>query len=185
LLFTIDNSLVVENTKYSLIFSSSEGGSNMLEDKILADYKDAMKNRDTLKSSTLSFLRSQLKNVIIEKKKDKLEDKDVIVVIKKQVKQRLDSIEKFKSGERLDLVEKEKKELEILKKYLPPELSRKELEKIISEVIAEIGANSMKDMGRVMKEVMSKVSGRADSKLLSELVKSGLSQNESSNSESK
>lgn len=157
----------------------------MLEDKILADFKDAMKNRNAFRQSTLSFLRSQLKNMAIEKKKDKLDDSDVIAIIKKQVKQRLDSIEKFKSGARLDLAEKEQKELEILKAYLPEELSKEELEKIIDEVIASIGANTIKDMGKVMKEIIPKVSGRADNKLLSELVRLKLTKNESSDSESK
>lgn len=157
----------------------------MLEDKILADFKDAMKNRNAFRQSTLSFLRSQLKNMAIEKKKDKLDDSDVIAIIKKQVKQRLDSIEKFKSGVRLDLAEKEQKELEILKAYLPEELSKEELEKIIDEVIASIGANTIKDMGKVMKEIIPKVSGRADNKLLSELVRLKLTKNESSDSESK
>ena len=77
----------------------------MLEDKIMADFKVAMKNRDSFKQSVLSFLRSQLKNAAIENKKDKLKDTDVITIIKKQVKHRLDSIDKFKSGERTDLVE--------------------------------------------------------------------------------
>ena len=157
----------------------------MLEDKILADFKDAMKNRDTFKRSTLSFLRSQLKNMAIEKKKDKLDDSDVIITIKKQVKQRLDSIEKFESGGRQDLVEKEQNEVEILKTYLPEELSTGEIEGVIDEVIANTGASTVKDMGRVMKEIVSQVSGRADNKLVSELVRSKLTKNEGSNSESK
>lgn len=157
----------------------------MLEDKIMSDFKEAMKNKEALKQSTLSFLRSQLKNIAIEKKKDKLDDSDVIAAIKKQVKQRLDSIENFKSGGRSDLVEKEEKELKILKTYLPEELSPDELGKIIDEAISTSGASSIKDMGRVMKEVMTKASGRADNKLLSELVKSKLAKNESSSPESK
>ena len=157
----------------------------MLEDKILADFKDAMKKRESLKIATLSFLRSQLKNIAIEKKEDKLDDSDIIAAIKKQVKQRLDSIDKFKSGGRQDLVEKEQNELEILKSYLPKELSREEIEKVVDEVIVNIGANTMKDMGRAMKEVISQVAGRADNKLVSELIKSKLIGNESGNSESK
>jgi len=157
----------------------------MLEDKILVDFKDAMKKRESLKIATLSFLRSQLKNIAIEKKEDKLDDSDVIAVIKKQVKQRLDSIDKFKSGGRQDLVEKEQNELEILKSYLPKELLKEEIEKVVDEVIVNIGANTMKDMGKVIKEVISQVAGRADNKLVSELIKSKLIGNESGNSESK
>jgi uncharacterized protein YqeY len=147
----------------------------MLEDKIMSDFKEAMKNKDSVKQSTISFLRSQLKNLAIEKKKDKLEDSDVVAIIKKQVKQRLDSIEKFQSGGRLDLAEKEQKEMGILKAYLPEELSKEELEKIIDETIASIGASNIKDMGRVMKEVMSKVGGKVDNKTLSDSVRLKLS----------
>lgn len=157
----------------------------MLEDKIMQDFKEAMKAKDALKVSTLSFLRSQLKNVAIDKKKDKLDDNDAIAVIKKQIKQRQDSIDNFKAGNRLDLADKEQNELNILKSYLPQELSRQELEKIIDEAASATGANNMKDMGKLMKEVSSKTAGRADNKLLSELVRAKLSKNESSNPESK
>ena len=156
----------------------------MLEEKLMVDFKEAMKNRDALKQSVLSFLRSQLKNLAIEKKKDKLDDCDVISVIKKQVKQRVDSVEKFKSGNRMDLAEKEEKEMEILKSYLPQELPREELEKIIDEAIASAGAVGIKDMGKVMKEIMPKVSGKADNKLLSDLVRVKLSKDESGNTKS-
>ena len=149
----------------------------MLEEKILADFKDAMKKKDSMRTSTLSFLRSQLKNSAIEKKKDLLEDSEVIAVIKKQLKQRLDSVEKFKSGGRTDLAEKEQKEFEILKCYLPEEISANELEEIIEAVIVETQACSIKDMGRVMKEVVAKTAGRAESKLVSELVKKKLTKN--------
>ena len=147
----------------------------MLEATILNDYKDAMKRKDALAVSTLSFLRSQLKNVAIEKKKDSLDDSDVIAIIKKQIKQRHDSIENFQSGGRQDLAEKEKKELAILKAYLPEELSNEELEKIVSEVIAATGANGMKAMGQVMKEVLARVEGRAESKAVSDMVRQKLS----------
>lgn len=147
----------------------------MLEDKILNDYKEAMKNKDTLKASTLSFLRAQFMNLAIEKRKKLLNDIDAIAAIKKQIKQHLDSIEQFKQGNRQDLVDKETKELEILKSYLPPELPVEEIKKIIEEAIAVTGAQDMKDMGKVIKETNTKVAGRADGKLVSDLVKERLS----------
>ena len=147
----------------------------MLEEKIFNDYKEAMKNRDTLKSSALSFLRAAMINVAIEKKKKNLDDNDCIAVIKKQIKQHQDSIEQFQKGNRQDLADKETKELEILKSYLPPELPAEEIKKIIEEAIALTGAQDMKDMGKVMKEVTAKITGRADSKLVSDLVREGLS----------
>ena len=146
----------------------------MLEEKILNDYKNAMKDKDAVKSSTLSFLRAEMINVAIEKRKKLLDDPDVIGVIKKQIKQHQDSIEQFQKGNRQDLVDKETKELEILKLYLPPELPAEEIKKIIEEVIATTGAQDMKDMGRVMKEANAKIAGRADGKLISDLVKERL-----------
>jgi len=147
----------------------------MLEEKIFNDYKEAMKNRDTLKSSVLSFLRAAMINAAIDKKKKNLEDNDCIAVIKKQVKQRQESIEQFQKGNRQDLADKETKELEILKSYLPPELPAEEIKKIIEEAIALTSAQDMKDMGKVMKEVTAKITGRADSKLVSDLVRERLS----------
>ena len=146
----------------------------MLEDKILNDYKEAMKSKDTLKSSVLSFLRADMINVAVAKKKTKLDDSEVIPVIKKQIKQRQDSIEQFSKGGRIDMAEKEKKELEILKTYLPPELSTEEIKKIIEEAVATTCAQDMKDMGKVMKEVNARVAGQADGKLVSDLVRERL-----------
>lgn len=146
-----------------------------MENRILNEYKAAMKNRDTLKSSVLSFLRAEMINVAVAKKKDKLDDNEVISVIKKQIKQRQDSIEQFNKGNRQDLAEKEMKELEILKAYLPPELSLSEVQNIIEEVISAVGAKSIQDMGKVMKEVVLRVAGQADGKLISDQVREKLS----------
>ena len=146
----------------------------LLEDKILDDYKEAMKAKDTLKASILSFLRSQFMNVRIDKRKDKLDDSDVIGAVKKLIKQHQDSIEGFKAGNRQDLVDKETRELEILKTYLPEELGPEQVKQIIEEALTALGATTMKDMGRVMKEVMAKTAGRADSKIISDMVKEKL-----------
>ncbi|MBU1726763.1 MAG: GatB/YqeY domain-containing protein [Candidatus Omnitrophica bacterium] len=147
----------------------------MLEEKILNDYKEAMKSRDSIKSSVLSFLRAEMMNTALAKKKDKLDDNDVISVVRKQVKARQDSIEQFTQGNRLDLAEKEKKELEVLKMYLPQELPAEDIKKIIEEVVLALGAQGMKDMGKVMKEITAKVCGKADGKLVSDLVRESLS----------
>lgn len=148
----------------------------MLEDTILNDYKEAMKTKDAVKVSTLSFLRAAMQNLAIEKRKEKLEDEDIVSIIKKQIKQRQDSIEQFKKGSRLDLADKEIKEAEILKVYLPKELSIDEIKKMIEEALSKTGASGPKDMGRVIKEVMSKAAGCADGKLVSDLVKERLTQ---------
>jgi hypothetical protein len=146
----------------------------MLEEKILNDYKEAMKAKDTLKSSVLSFLRADMMNQAVARKKSKLDDPEVINVIKKQIKQRQDSIEQFTKGGRTDMAEKEKKELEILKTYLPPELTADEVKKIIEESVTSLGAQGMQDMGKVMKEVTGKIAGKADGKLVSDLVRERL-----------
>lgn len=147
----------------------------MLEEKIFADYKQAMKNRDSLRSSVLSFLRSSLKNLAIDKRKDILSDEEVISVIKKQIKQREDSIEQFKRGGRNDLSEKETKEKEILESYLPEQLGEEKIRAIVDEAVISLGgAVSMADMGKVMKEVMAKVGASADGKIVSSIVKDRL-----------
>jgi uncharacterized protein len=145
-----------------------------LEDKIGQDYVQAMKARDSFASSVLSFLRAQIKNVKVDKRLEQVPDEDVITVIKKQVKQRLDSITQFKAGGRTDLAEKEEKELVILKEYLPPEMSAEQLIKIVDEVISASGAASIKDMGRVMKDVLSRTAGQADNQTVGALVKERL-----------
>lgn len=155
---------------------NDENRGKMLEEKINEDYIKAMKDRDKVRSSTLNFLRAHIKNILIEKRIDKLEDSDVITVIKKQVKQRQESIVQFEKGGRQDLAGKESLELTILKEYLPEEMSEQEIEGLVTSSIEEAHAESMKDMGKVMKIVTGKVQGRADNKLVSELVKRALSQ---------
>jgi len=147
----------------------------MLEEKILSDYKEAMKARDALKSTLLSSLRAELINAVLAKKKDKLEDPDILGVINKLIKQHQDSIVQFKQGNRMDLAEKETKELEILKSYLPPQLSEEEIRRIIDETVSVSGAAGIKDMGKVMKEVSAQTAGKADAKLVSDLVRAKLS----------
>ena len=146
-----------------------------LEDKISQDYVNAMKSRDSAKSTALNFLRAQIKNVKIDKRVEQVTDEDVIAVIKKQVKQRQDSIAQFTSGGRLDLAEKEEKEMALLKAYLPAEMSADQLKGIVEEMIKITGASSIKDMGRVMKEVLAKTAGAADNQAVSALVKERLS----------
>lgn len=147
----------------------------MLEEKIMNDYREAMKSKDSLRSSILSFLRAEIMNSAIAKKKNALDESEIIVVIRKQVKQHEDSIEQFKKGNRRDLADKELKELEILKTYLPKEISQEEIEKIIEEAVSSTQASGIKDMGRVMKEVSQKIAGKADGKTVSDLVRARLS----------
>ena len=146
-----------------------------LEEKINQDYIQAMKARDSFASGVLSFLRAQIKQVKVDKRVDIVPDVEVIAIIKKQVKQRQDSISQFKSGGREDLAQKEEKEVIGLKNYLPAEMSLEALNKIIDEVILATAASSIKDMGKVMKEVQVKVAGQADNQVVGQLVKERLS----------
>jgi uncharacterized protein len=146
----------------------------MLTEKIAADMKDAMRAKDAPRLSTLRMLKSAIEYHKIEKKQEQITDAEVTAVIKKQIKQRQDSIEGFEKGGRADLVEKEKVELAVLKTYLPEELSQAQIEEVVKATIAELGATAKTDMGKVMKAVQVKVAGRADNRLVSQLVSANL-----------
>jgi uncharacterized protein len=146
----------------------------MLMEKIAADMKEAMRAKDAARLSTLRLLKSAVEYHKIEKKQEQLTDADVTAVIKKQIKQRQDSIDGFEKGGRADLVEKEKAELVVLKSYLPEELSQSQVEEVVKATIAELGANTKTDMGKVMKAVQAKLAGRADNRLVSQVVSANL-----------
>jgi len=141
-----------------------------IEKRLANELRESMKNKDTLRTSTLRMLIASIQNLLIEKKASELDDGDVLKIIARQVKQRHDSIESFKKGGRADLVEKETKELEILKSYLPEELGEDAIRKIAQQAISQTGASSRSDFGNVMKIVMQETKGRADGKLVSSVV---------------
>jgi len=146
----------------------------MLIEKLAADLKQSMLAKDAARTSTLRMLKSAIEYYKIEKKQETLTDADVTSVIKKQIKQRQDSIESFTKGGRTDLVTNEQAELAVLKTYLPDELSPAEVESIVKAVIVEVGATTKTDMGKVMKAVQAKTAGRADNRLVSQLVAASL-----------
>ena len=148
-----------------------------LPERIDADLKDAMRAKDALKLSALRMLKAALKNAAIEKSGADAEvsDTEAVQVIRKQVKQRQDSIESFEKGGRAELAAKEKEELSILQSYLPQAMSAAEIAQAVRETIAETGATSKAQMGIVMKAVQAKVAGRADGKTLSAEVQNQLS----------
>ena len=143
-----------------------------LQQRIDSDLKDAMRAKDTTKLGVLRMLKSALKYAAIEKSgaDAELADAESIQVIRKQAKQRQDSIESFEKGGRAELAAKEKEELKILSGYLPQQLGADELSQIVRETIASTGATSKAQMGLVMKELQAKVAGRADGKTLSQEV---------------
>jgi len=133
------------------------------------DLKDAMRAKDTLKLGVVRILKSAVKNAAIEKggADAQLDDSEVITVIRKQIKQRQDSIESFEKGGRAELAVGEKAELAILESYLPKGFSPEELAALVAAAIAESGATSRKEMGAVMKIANAKAEGRADGRALS------------------
>ena len=144
-----------------------------LREQIDADIKDAMKSGAKDKLSALRMLSAALKNKQIDKKRP-LTDDEVAETVRYLIKQRKDSIEQFAKGGRQDLVDKETAEVSVLEVYLPKQLSREEVEKIVREAVAQTGAQGAKDMGKVMKALVPILAGRADNKLVSELVKNAL-----------
>ena len=148
-----------------------------LTQRIDSDLKDAMRSKDANKLGVLRMLKSALKYAAIEKSgaEGELDDAEATQVIRKQVKQRQDSIESFEKGGRAELAEKEKSEVEILNHYLPAAMNSDELSRLVREAIAEVGATSKAQMGAVMKALGPKIAGRADGKTLSQEVQKQLS----------
>ena len=143
-------------------------------EKITKDLTEAMKAKDTFRTSVLRMLKSALKNEEINKKSP-LTDDDVLAIIKKQVKTRNDSMNEYASYNRMDLADSLQKEIDILNEYLPEELSDEELEKIVKETITKVKAESIKQMGMVIKTISSEYGARCDMAKVSKLVKEKLS----------
>jgi len=140
-----------------------------VQKKIDDDLKSAMRTRDATRLSVLRMAKAALKNAAIAKAgaEGELDDSDVVAVIRKQVKQRQDSIQSFEKGGRTELAEKERAEIAVLEEYLPQSLSAEELQRLVSETIAASGATSRAQMGMVMKALQAKIAGRADGKTAS------------------
>jgi uncharacterized protein len=148
-----------------------------LQERLVAEMKEAMRAGNQEKLSVIRMLRASIKNREIEKgKANPLSDQDLLEVVVSSIKQRRDSIEMFTKGQRQDLADKEEREIEILKTFLPQPLSHEELIEKVKAVIQETGAQGPKDMGKVMKALMSKVVGRVEGATVSQVVKDLLSQ---------
>jgi len=136
--------------------------------------KDAAKARDKVRLSALRMMKAALHNREIDSK-DGLTDQDALQVLSSLAKQRKDSIEQFKNGGRLELAEREEQELDVIREFMPSQISEEEIGALIERAIEEVGAASVRDMGKVMKALMPEITGRADGKAVSELVKERLS----------
>ena len=147
-----------------------------IQEEIDADLKDAMRSKDAERLSVLRMVKSALTNAAIEKRlvTGGLADSEAVGVIRKQVKQRRDSIESFEKGGRPELAAKERKEIEFLAEYLPRPLEEDEINQLVKDAIAEVGATSKAQMGAVMKIVTEKAEGRVEGKKLSQAVQKAL-----------
>lgn len=145
-----------------------------MRNKILEDLKQAMKVQDKERLSVIRMVKGSIQMSELNKKHE-LSDEEVLEVISKEIKSRNDSINEFKKGNREDLIDKTQKEIDILKEYLPKQLSEEELTKVIDEVFDLVKPTSPKDMGTIMKELKPKVAGKADMGLVSKIVKEKIS----------
>jgi len=146
-----------------------------LSDRLTEDLKLAMKSRDQLRMDVIRMIKAAVLNKEVELKRD-LDDAEMSRVMTTLVKQRRESIEQFEKAQRTELVDKERKEIEIIESYLPTPLSPQELEAIVASAVAETGSRTLTDMGTVMKAVMARLAGQSiDGKQVSDLVKSRLS----------
>jgi uncharacterized protein YqeY len=145
-----------------------------LEERLVDEMKQAMRSSDKVRLSTIRMIRTAVKNKEIELRK-KLDDEEIQRVIQGMLRRNEESIEQFRLGGRMDLVDKESQEGDILKSFLPQALSTEEMLKVIDESIQETQASSLKDLGKVMKSVMPKLTGKADGKVINQLVKERLS----------
>ena len=148
-----------------------------LANQLNEDLKDAMRAKDTLALSTLRAVKSALKNAAIEQggADTVLDETQTVSIIRKQIKQRQDSVEQFSKGGRSELAEKESAEIAILERYLPAALTPEEISAMVQAAIAETGASSRAEMGKVMKIVQEQSAGRVDGKTLSQAVMQALS----------
>jgi hypothetical protein len=140
-----------------------------LTEQIRSEMTEAMKAKDAERLSTLRMLHSAMKYQQIEAGHE-LSDEEAMLVIRKAVKQRLDSIEQYEKANRPELAAKEQSEMKLLSAYLPPELSDEELEAGLREIVASTGAQSKKDLGKVMKEASARFKGRVDGRKIQEVV---------------
>jgi len=145
-----------------------------LKDTLMQDLKTAMKEKDVLRKTTITMLRAAVKQVEVDERIE-MDDESIIDIIAKQVKQKRAAIEEFTKGDRSDLADEAKNEIDILMAYLPVQMTEDEIMNLVKETIDEVGASTMKDMGKVMKALNPKTKGRADGKLVSNAVKALLS----------
>lgn len=145
-----------------------------LKELLFNDLKVAMKEKDTIRKEVIQIVRAGILQIEKDEKIDNLDDDSVLTVISKEIKKINDVMPDFQKAQRQDLVDEANKKIELLKAYLPEQLSEAEIEEIVAEAIKSVGAVSIRDMGKVMGVVTAKTKGKADNKLVSDVVKKTL-----------
>lgn len=146
-----------------------------IKKRIENDFKRALKERKTEEVSFLRLLKNAILNKEIEKQRE-LKDEEILEILFSEMKKIEEAILLFKKGKREDLVEKGEKEKEILKRYLPPQLSDSELESLVREKIEKLGVKDLKEMGKIIRTLLLEIKGRADGKRIAEMVRKVLSE---------
>ena len=145
-----------------------------IQNRLSEDLKTAMKAKEKIKVQTIRMVRAQLKDFQIAKR-DELTEEDEISVLTNAAKKRKEALELYEKSDRQDLIEQEKQELEIISAYLPAQLSKEEVEKVVLKVMEEVGASSAQDLGKVMGATMKDLKGKADGRMVQEIVREKLS----------
>ncbi|QAY66307.1 GatB/YqeY domain-containing protein [Paenibacillus protaetiae] len=140
-----------------------------LSERLNDDMKQAMKNQDKFKLTTIRMVRASIKNLEIDLKRP-LDDNEVLDIVSREIKQRKDSLQEFEKAGREDLATALRAEIDIISQYLPAQLTEEEIKAIVTQTIQELGASSKAEMGKVMGALLPKVKGRADGKLVNQLV---------------
>jgi uncharacterized protein YqeY len=141
-----------------------------LKNQIQTELTEAMKAGESLKVSVLRMLKAAILKFEVAGERKEATDEDILEIVNKEIKQRRDSAEQFRAGNRFEQAEKEEKEIEVLMTYMPPQLTEEEIITIAKEVIEEVGAKSKADTGRVMGIMMGRVKGQADGKVVGDIV---------------
>ena len=134
----------------------------------------SMKDGDKFRTTVLRMILAEIQKIEIEEKSD-LNELQITSILEKMIKQRNDAISQFEQAKRQELADKEKKEIEIIKEFLPEQMSDDEVSELVSKIISEVGAQDMKDMGKVMGSLKPLIAGKADAGAVSQLVKKALS----------
>jgi len=145
-----------------------------LKEKIFEDLTNSMKSQNAFRTETLRGIRAEILKMDKSGLNREMTEEEEIQLLSRQVKMRKESIEMFESGGRMDLVEKEKKQLDIIMEYMPKPMPDEDAEKIVNKIIEDLGANSQKDFGKVMGAAMKELKGKIDGKIIQDMIKSKL-----------